>query len=270
MVDIEIYDEEQKSLFLSFLTIMISEIGDKTFLIAAIMAMRHSRLLIFSAAFSSLLIMSVLSAYLGHAVPQLIPKEYTYYLATLLFLVFGLKMAWEGYHMTGNEAQEEMKEVEEELEEHDQIELMRDVEEGVANGDDNDKERKKRKVVQKDQSLKEGFINLLQLIFSPVFVQAFVLTFLAEWGDRSQIATIALAAAHEVHWVMLGTIVGHSICTGIAVFGGRMLASKISVRTVTLVGSFLFICFSFLYLYESLADNPDAFEFHMREHHTSN
>jgi putative Ca2+/H+ antiporter (TMEM165/GDT1 family) len=25
---------------------------------------------------------------------------------------------------------------------------------------------------------------------SPVFVEAFVLTFLAEWGDRSQIATI--------------------------------------------------------------------------------
>ena len=30
----------------------------------------------------------------------------------------------------------------------------------------------------------------------PVFVQAFVLTFLGEWGDRSQIATIALGAAH--------------------------------------------------------------------------
>ena len=27
-------------------------------------------------------------------------------------------------------------------------------------------------------------------MFSPVLVEAFVLTFLAEWGDRSQIATI--------------------------------------------------------------------------------
>lgn len=45
-------------------------------------------------------------------------------------------------------------------------------------------------------TLKDGSKNLASLFFSPIFVQAFVLTFLAEWGDRSQITTIALAAAH--------------------------------------------------------------------------
>ena len=45
-------------------------------------------------------------------------------------------------------------------------------------------------------SLREGAKNLCSLFFSPIFIQAFVLTFLAEWGDRSQITTIALAAAH--------------------------------------------------------------------------
>jgi putative Ca2+/H+ antiporter (TMEM165/GDT1 family) len=45
----------------------------------------------------------------------------------------------------------------------------------------------------------EGTRNLCSLLFGPVFVQVFVLTFLGEWGDRSQIATIMLAAAH-VSW----------------------------------------------------------------------
>jgi len=40
-----------------------------------------------------------------------------------------------------------------------------------------------------------GILNLLNLLFSPVFVQTFIMTFLGEWGDRSQIATITLAAA---------------------------------------------------------------------------
>merc|ERR1711881_302186 len=63
-----------------------------------------------------------------------------------------------------------------------------------------------------------------------VMCQAFMLTFLAEWGDRSQIATIALAAAKDPLGVTVGGIVGHSVCTGLAVLGGRILASKISER----------------------------------------
>ncbi len=33
-------------------------------------------------------------------------------------------------------------------------------------------------------------VTLLGMIFSQIFLKSFTLTFLAEWGDRSQIATI--------------------------------------------------------------------------------
>jgi putative Ca2+/H+ antiporter (TMEM165/GDT1 family) len=59
------------SFLFSFAMIIISEIGDKTFLIAALMAMSHDRGVVFAAAFGALLVMSVLSAALGHAVPHL-------------------------------------------------------------------------------------------------------------------------------------------------------------------------------------------------------
>lgn len=36
--------------------------------------------------------------------------------------------------------------------------------------------------------------DILSQLFSPVFLEAFVLTFCAEWGDRSQIATIGKPA----------------------------------------------------------------------------
>jgi putative Ca2+/H+ antiporter (TMEM165/GDT1 family) len=44
--------------------------------------------------------------------------------------------------------------------------------------------------------VKEGARNSLQLMTNPVFAQAFILTFLGEWGDRSQITTIAMGGAH--------------------------------------------------------------------------
>lgn len=37
-------------------------------------------------------------------------------------------------------------------------------------------------------------LRYFHVFVSPIFIQAFVLTFLAEWGDRSQIMTIVLAA----------------------------------------------------------------------------
>ncbi|CAG8620662.1 7744_t:CDS:2 [Funneliformis caledonium] len=233
--------EESKALFLSIMMIIVSEIGDKTFFIAALMAMKNSRIIVFSAALCSLILMSVLSAVLGYAVPNLIPKEYTDFLAALLFLCFGLKMLYSGYYMSEEEAQQELNEVTQELKEKEEFDLIETAEAGGVDEEVN------------HSGFKDGLINLCQFIFSPVFVQTFVLTFLGEWGDRSQIATIALAAAQNVYFVTLGVILGHSICTGIAVIGGRFLAAKISVKSVTIIGGLLFLAFSVLYLHEAIS-----------------
>lgn len=45
----------------SFSVIIVSELGDKTFFIAAIMAMRHPRLTVFIGAISALALMTILS-----------------------------------------------------------------------------------------------------------------------------------------------------------------------------------------------------------------
>ena len=79
---------------------------------------------------------------------------------------------------------------------------------------------------------------------SAMLWQAFTLTFLAEWGDRSQIATIALAAAKNPVGVTLGGILGHAMCTGLAVIGGRMLAARISEKMVAYFGGTLFLLFA--------------------------
>ena len=203
-----------QAFFNAFAMIIVSEIGDKTFLIAAILAMRHSRLVVFAGAFGSLVLMSVLSAAMGHLLPTLVPKLWAQTAAAFLFLVFGMKMMMEVRQMkSGNEKiQEEMKEVQQEIEgddadQHWAVPMqngngtataaipLEDLEEGAV-AQNPRSPRSATSPTWSKGSFSEGARNFCSLLFGPVFVQAFILTFLGEWGDRSQIATITLAAAH--------------------------------------------------------------------------
>ena len=207
----------------SFMMIIFSEIGDKTFLIAAILAMRHPRLLVFAGAFGSLVVMSILSAAMGHLLPTLIPRSWTQFAAAALFIIFGAKMFAEARAMKGGneKIQEEMREAEEEIEDDDAVHDGTGMPSATLNGHVIPLEEMEAggRVLRNPEhepraacpratsktSWAEGARNFCSLFLGPVFVQAFILTFLGEWGDRSQIATIALGAAHVSPFQELST-----------------------------------------------------------------
>ncbi|CAJ1954649.1 unnamed protein product [Cylindrotheca closterium] len=196
--------------------IIATEIGDKTFFIAAVMSMRQQRSAVFLGAVLALYVMTVLSTLMGLVLPTMIPVKYTHILGGFLFLYFGFKLINDSRSMDANAVSEELEEVEEEL-----LHPKKDEESGQSS--------------VPTSPMKTGFAE--------VAIQSFSLTFLAEWGDRSQIATIALAAAKNPYGVTLGGCIGHTMCTGVAVLGGRMLAARISERTVSLGGGFIFLVF---------------------------
>lgn len=231
------------SFIMSVSMIIVSEIGDKTFLIAALMAMKNSRVVVFAAAFSSLVVMTVLSGIVGHALPSLISKRVTQFLALMLFVIFGVKLLREGLAMSKDVGvDEELAEVEEEIQLKNLNSQMDEAEAG--------RHQKLAWYVNLGNQLND----LASFVLSPTFIQVFVMTFLGEWGDRSQIATIALAAGSDYWFVILGAILGHGVCTMAACLGGKLLAKKISMRNVTLGGAVAFFVFSILYFYEAYYD----------------
>lgn len=75
-----------------------------------------------------------------------------------------------------------------------------------------------------------------------VFGATFVLFFLAEIGDKTQIATVALAARFDsIFWVMLGTTFGMMLANAPAVFIGDKLAMKLPIALIHKVGAAIFL-----------------------------
>lgn len=233
--DLSIPPSLLSAMIASFSMIVSSEIGDKTFFIAAIMSMRHGRQIIFIGAMSALIIMTILSALLGSALPTLLPRKHTHIAAIALFTFFGIKLLKEAFFTRENDGiQQELEETEAEL---NALNAKRSEE--YENDDDiiDDLELAPPTPKRKKQSI-------LWSLVSPALIQAFTMTFLAEWGDRSQIATIVMAADINPIGVVVGGILGHAVCTLMAVMGGKILAARVSERTVHTIGGFLFLGFA--------------------------
>ncbi|GLT34487.1 hypothetical protein SLA2020_089970 [Shorea laevis] len=202
---------------------MVSEIGDNTFIAAAILAMRHPKKLVLSGCLTAVITMTVLSAALGWVAPNLIPRKWTHHITTVLFFVFGIWSLWDALT---EEEEDEVAEIEAKLD-----------------ADSKAKKGKTKEGNKADNEVNKSRRPFLAGFFSPIFLKAFSLTFFGEWGDKSQLATIGLAADEDPIGVVLGGIVGQILCTTVAVIGGKSLASRISEKVVELAGGVLFIIF---------------------------
>jgi Ca2+/H+ antiporter, TMEM165/GDT1 family len=195
------------------LSITIGELGDKTFFISMCLAMRHSRRYVFLGSMLALIAMTVLSVLLGQAV-TILPKQWIYYGTIGLFVAFGLKMLYDASKMSG------------ECQSTNELDCASEAEKEAM------------------EAVFQAEANLRRKTPIAIMLEAFTLTFIAEWGDRTQITTMVLGASSQAIGVTLGAILGHAICCAIAVFGGRLIASRISERTVTIVGGLLFLVFA--------------------------
>ena len=75
-----------------------------------------------------------------------------------------------------------------------------------------------------------------------VFGATFILFFLAEIGDKTQIATVALAARFDsLLWVTAGTTLGMMIANAPAVFIGNKLADKLPISLIHKISALIFL-----------------------------
>lgn len=82
------------------------------------------------------------------------------------------------------------------------------------------------------------------------FVTTTILFFLAEMGDKTQLATIALGAKYgSAIEVTVGTTMGMMVTDGLAVFLGKKFAEKVSMNCVRKIAASLFFIFGIISLF---------------------
>ena len=100
----------------AFLLIFFSEIGDKTFFIAVILATQQDKATVFAGTFGALAVMTVISVGIGQvfhiaeeATTQLAGSNWDDYLAVALLLVFGIQTILGAEEDTAEEEEEDAK-----------------------------------------------------------------------------------------------------------------------------------------------------------------
>ena len=74
-------------------------------------------------------------------------------------------------------------------------------------------------------------------------LQAFILIFMAEMGDKTQILAIAFASRYPVKKVLLGVAIGAFLNHGIAVALGSQLTRIVPMNTIQIVAGIAFVIF---------------------------
>ncbi|MFZ9280881.1 MAG: TMEM165/GDT1 family protein, partial [Vulcanococcus sp.] len=198
--------------------ITLAELGDKTFFMALILAVRHRARWVFLGAFAALAAVTLISLGLGYGLRQLLPQTWVPWIAAALFLGFGLKLLIDAQGLGRDAARAEQEEAQQVVDAAEQSRVA---------------------------------LNPWGVIW-----EAFALVFVAELGDRTQFTTIFLAAAPlEVFGfagLLAGTLLGHALVTGVAVGAGKWIGRWLDERLIYRLSGGLFLVFGLLALAQAL------------------
>ncbi len=90
-----------------------------------------------------------------------------------------------------------------------------------------------------------------------IFMATFWLVFLAELGDKTQLAVMLQSAVHGRWIVFLAASLALVLSTLLGVFVGGLISKMVSERVIHGVGGLLFLVFGAMMLYTVFKPGPD-------------
>jgi putative Ca2+/H+ antiporter (TMEM165/GDT1 family) len=202
------------SLIQSFLIIFLSEIADRTFILVLIYSLKMHWVPLILTSLFAMYFMNLLAIVAGYTVILLVPRSLIDWIGFFCFLLFGIFCVYEGLNM-------ESKSVTEEYEE----EIQRTESNYLLVSDEN-----------KDQNNKESTWKLC--------LELFGFLCLSEFGDKSELSTVTIAAVYNIYGVLIGTMLAYFCAIAIAAFLGHWAGKFLTEKMMNIIGGILFIGFA--------------------------
>lgn len=226
----------------AFTLMCTAEFFDRTWFVTMISSLHHGAMVSFLASMTALGLHSVLAVLFGASVASLLPKWSMELFSALLLGVFAIIYAWECYKAeAGKDALKSR---------------MEEAQEDTAQGsnpqapDDSSQPANGEVATAVAATLPgKGFVSLS-------FIAVFVPVFAAEWGDRTQIVQITLAASSPALPVFLGSFTALALLCSSAVLLARLMEGReVSERLLNTV------CFLSFGIMAAIAANNARHEF---------
>ena len=85
--------------------------------------------------------------------------------------------------------------------------------------------------------------------YNNAFISGFFLIFLAEWGDKTQIASGLFGTQYDAVMVLCGTILALALVSIMAVYFGKIIAERINKKLLTRAAAVIFIIMGIMFFF---------------------
>jgi len=211
----------------------MAEMFDKTWFVALVMAMRHEANVVFWGCFAGLAVHVLIAAVFGYSIAHMFFPSTLQFLAAGLYGTFAVLYTYDWYTSESD------------------TDLM------AAGKDEINEEFEDQEATPAYGAIKTKDIKTPKASWTQtrrIFMECFMAVFIAEWGDRTQMAMIGIHASKPLVPVMLGSLLAFGLLTLSAVLVGLFLADKtLSESTVKAVCAASFAVFFVIAIRDGMA-----------------
>jgi len=233
----------------AFCVVGVAELFDKTWFITLLMALKYGRRLAFAGSAVALAIHTVISAFLGIALAKYIIPSTLDFATAALFAILAIMYAKDCY--CAEEGSDMIAAGREEAEEA----QAADEESNLANA--GSKEQTYDYGLVKSLARGEGAKGVRSRfhVTWEKFMEVCLAVFIAEWGDRTQIAMVGLHSSLPIIPVFVGSLLAFAVLSLSAVLVAAAVEEyKITERMVFGLVSISFVVFAMLSLNDGLKE----------------